>query len=117
MPVINRTLAIVTLKKPFVDWLNSLPDRGDIDWEEAAMETAQPILLPDETLDDDELTDEVMSRYWHRIAISIFETWVLEPGWWPKNFSAEQFVEWFGVQLVDSPIVDLVKEPIEREEY
>jgi hypothetical protein len=33
---INRTLAIVTLKQPFVDWLNSLPDRGDIDWTEAA---------------------------------------------------------------------------------
>mgnify|MGYP001569988071 CR=1 FL=1 len=48
MPVINRTLAIVTLKKPFVDWLNSLPDRGDIDWEEAAKETAPTILLPDE---------------------------------------------------------------------
>lgn len=111
---INRTLAIVTMKKPFANWLNSLPDRGDMDWTESVLEAAQPVLLPDETLEDDEMTDEIMARYWHKIALSIFEEWVTEPDWWPKNFSAEQFVEWFDIQLVDSPIMDLVNEPIDH---
>lgn len=111
---INRTVCIVSMKKPFAEWLNSLPDRGETDWTEAVLTTQHVILLPDDTLDDEEMTNEILSRYWARISLFVFGEWVFEPDWWPKNFSVEQFQEWFQLEFIDSPVVDLTMEPLER---
>ncbi|MBX2986269.1 MAG: hypothetical protein KF802_00085 [Bdellovibrionaceae bacterium] len=115
MHVVNRTAAIVTMKQPFADWLNSLQEQGGVDWNEAALRTPHVILLPDNSLDDEEQTGEMISQYWSRIATAIFGEWVPDPEDWPSEFSAEQFFEWFQIDLLDSTVMDLVPEPLQRQ--
>lgn len=117
MFLVNRTVAIVNLKQPFADWLNSLSQKPDVELREDSLDRAHVFLLPEETLDDEEVTGEVLEHYWKKMALDIFAAWVPDSKLWPKDFSMDDFDEWFDLAIIDGEVADLVEEPLERDEF
>ena len=100
MLTINRTVLIVTVRQPFVDWLRSLPDGGDsigsITVDEVN-EDCSAYLIPEFD------TPEETENYFGRNKSELFEEalcgWHTDEALWPKRRSAKVFDEWFSVQF------------------
>lgn len=112
---LNRTVAIVNLKAPFLGWLNTIPDHPQLTAEDLEAH-AHVVLLPDETLDDNNMASEVVSEYWLKIAEHVFGEWIVNESLWPKDFSIDTFNQWFDLAIIDSPVGDLVDGPLGRYE-
>ena len=110
---VNRTVAVINVKAPFVEWLNSLPDIEPLTLDEIE-NIAHVVLLPENTLDDEALTIETIGHYWHKMALHVFGEWADDENNWPENFSMEDFDQWFDLALLDSGVADLVDGEIER---
>ena len=110
---INRTVAVINVKAPFVEWLNSLPDVEKLTLEEIE-NIAHVVLLPEDTLDDESLTIQTIGHYWEKMALHVFREWASDMESWPENFSMEDFDKWFDLALLDSAVADLVEEPLNR---
>ncbi len=112
---VNRAVAIVMLKPPFLDWLSKTG--GSQSTSDEIKQTSHVVLLPEETLYDEEMTVEILNRYWMKIASHVFNTWMEDPETWPKNFSLEEFEQFFDLAIIDSPVMDLVlDDELTREE-
>lgn len=113
MQIINRAVAVIKPKQPFVDWANQLPDAK---WKTSLKdleEDSTVILIPE--YDSNEEAEE----YIDTLAEGIFEDelfgWCTNKSWWPKNRTRETFWKWFDVEL-HSIVIDPVDGPIEKEE-
>lgn len=110
---INRSIAIIKPKQPYVDWANQLPD--------AKWETSLSDLQKDCTailiLEYD--TDDEAKKYIDRIAKDIFEdelfSWCTNEDWWPQNRTKAMFWKWFDIEL-HSEVIDPLEEAIVKEE-
>jgi hypothetical protein len=112
---VNRISAVVNLKPPFLEWLNQIPEMVKATEEEIAQH-AHVFLLPEDTLNDDETAAQVLNGYWTKIAHGVFNDWLIDPVHWPKDFTTDDFDQWFDLAIIDAPVIDLVEEPLEREE-
>jgi len=110
---INRGVAIILPKQPYVDWANGLPDAGFSVTLDDVRHDALAVLI----LDFD--TDEEARRYIDDLAEEIFEyklwDWCTNENWWPSDRSKARFWEWFDV-AVHSEVLDPYEDPIEKEE-
>ncbi|MFZ5982161.1 MAG: hypothetical protein ACOYS2_01130 [Patescibacteria group bacterium] len=109
METINRSIAIIRPKQPFVDWANQLPDKG---WESKLSDfqtDCLSLLIPEYDTDDE------AKKYINSIALDIFEEelfgWCTYEHWWPKKLTKKMFWEWFEVEL-HSVVRDMIDEPI-----
>ena len=113
MYTINRSIAIIRPKQPFVDWANQLPDAERESSLDDFKADCLAILIPEYN------TDEEVERYIDELYEDIFIeelfAWCTEESWWPQDRTNEIFWQWFGVEL-HSIVVDSSTEPIEREE-
>ena len=109
---LNRTVAVVTLKPPFADWLNSNAEASDQVTFDEISEVAHVVLLPEETLEDNEITIETLNQFWLKIARHVFNEWDNDSDLWPKKFTLEDFEKWFDLAIIDSPVADLVDEEL-----
>lgn len=115
MNTINRAIAIIKPKQPFLDWANQLPD-ADL---EATLEEFQSdclsILIPESN------NDEEARSYINNIAEDIFEEelrgWDTEEAFWPKDRSSKIFWEWFNVDIHSVVMDSCDDEGLEREDY
>jgi len=112
MKTINRLVAIVKPKQPFLDCLESLPNW---DMELALAELRKDctaILIPEFGSNEEAL------RYIERKYKAIFEIelndWHTDDGVWPKNKSLQVFRQWFDIEI-HSMIYDAVDETIIKE--
>ncbi|MGB7291539.1 MAG: hypothetical protein WBD99_05155 [Thermodesulfobacteriota bacterium] len=113
MYTINRSIAIIKPKQPFVDWANQLPDA---EWK-VSLDNFKvdclAILIPEYGTDDE------AKEYIAEIYEDIFEEelfgWCTEESWWPQNLTQEMFWEWFDVEL-HSTVIDPYMDPIVKEE-
>ena len=113
MQCINRTAVVIKLKQPFVNWLNSISGQSS----DNALELASPenltFLIP-EFFGPDESLSYIRKRY-----SQIFEYeligWCKDEQLWPANRNWKMFQEWFSVEI-NSEVLDLVDEDIEKEE-
>jgi len=110
---INRSLAIIKPKQPFVDWANQLPDAK---WETSfkdLQDDCTAFLIPEYDSDFD------ARMFIEKHCSEIFEdelfSWCTNEDWWPKIRTNKVFWEWFDVDL-HSEIIDLVKKSIIRDE-
>ena len=108
---LNRTVAVVNLKEPFLNWLNSMPENPNLSMDELNTH-AHVVLLPDETLDDDETTSNILVQYWERIAEHVFAEWISDESLWPKELTVSEFNDWFDLAIIDSPVADLAEGPL-----
>lgn len=111
---VNRQVAIIKPKEPYVDWINSLPGVGEpCDINELNCDCTA-LLLPHFDNDDESL------RYIKKIYGKIFEfeldSWSTDRNTWPKKRNFSMFREWFKVEF-HSELFDIGKGNIEIEDY
>jgi hypothetical protein len=113
MYLINRWVAIVKPRQPFVEWLNHLPDPGDpaISLEEVRQDCTA-ILLPD--FDDLDKGRRFIKRIYEGIFELELGAWSEDQEAWPPNRDHALFADWFDVEI-HSMVIDLFGDAIEKE--
>lgn len=104
---VDRSIAIVQPKQPFLDWIESLPGSEiDITLEQLRTDSTA-YLIPD----FEDLEDALSSL--DKIHNKIFEAelaeWSDDEDSWPKHRTLKVFWEWFDVKL-HSIVVDAVED-------
>ena len=111
MYAVDRSVAIVKPKEPFLEWLRNLPDSEiDITLEQLRSDSTV-YLIPD----FDEIEDALAAIdhiYSHIFEAELAE-WSEEESAWPADRSLKQFWKWFDVSL-HSIVIDAA-EDIEEE--
>ncbi|MFH1731401.1 MAG: hypothetical protein ABIF82_07105 [Planctomycetota bacterium] len=113
MSHINRAVAVIRPKQPYVDWANNLPDATRPVTVDELGSDALAVLIPSYD------TDEESRYHLNKLAVDIFEyelwAWCTREEWWPRKRTRPKFWEWFDV-AIHSEVVDLCNAPLEREE-
>jgi len=111
--ILNRHVALIKPKQPFLDWLESQPDWDvDITLEEIRADRCA-YLIPGYPLNDQAM------RYVERNHKSFFEwelyCWYTDKSIWPKKRTLSVFRKWFDVEI-HTMTIDMLEEYIDREE-
>ena len=113
MQTINRSVAIIRPKQPFIDWANQLPDAESKTSLEDLKDDCLAILIPNYE-DNDEA-----NGYIDEMAEDIFEeelfSWCTHKPWFPKNRTKKMFWDWFEVEF-HSIVIDQCRNAIKKEE-
>ena len=111
---INRQVAIIKPKKPYIDWINSLPGM-DVPFDsESLKKDCTAILLPH--LDNDEESLKYLKTIYTEIFDIELDSWYSDKRFWPKKRNFALFIEWFDVEF-HSEVLDPLENDIEKEEY
>jgi hypothetical protein len=109
LPTLNRSLIIIRVKQPYVDWANQLADRDEA--EKASPHTLTSMneeprayLIP-EIFDPDEL-EMYLERSWILIFEMLLSDWTSDQTLWPKKRTFKMFRDWFEIQC-SSMVYDL----------
>ena len=98
--MINRSVVIVKVKQPFVNWLAMLPDPTAVSLEELNLEPSS-YLLPE--CENDAEREVIIRRCSPGIFEAELEEWWGDEDDWPKIRDYQAFKQWF--QLEFSPFV------------
>jgi hypothetical protein len=94
---VDRAVAVIRPKQPYVDWANGLPDATRPVTVDELRPDALAVLIP--CCD----TDEESRRYLDKLAVDIFEyqlwAWCTREEWWPRQRTRAKFWEWFDVDV------------------
>jgi len=112
MKSINRTLLIVTPKKPFFDWSNSMERSVPNSIPESEYRSAY--LIP-EKYNETNYTPFVKKHFLKMFEEELVSEYI-HSEFWPKKRDYKTFNEWFEVQACDI-VYDLSKEPLVSEEF
>jgi hypothetical protein len=114
MFIVNRSVAIVKPRQPFVEWANSVSNDGKQYTIEDLSSECNAILLPEYQ------SDEHLAAIFEDLYSDVFEvelsSWVTDKAKWPRRRTAEIFREWFEVE-VHSMVFDPFQYKIEKEPY
>jgi hypothetical protein len=102
--MLNRSVAILTAKKPFHDWLKSLPEPAELTLDEVN-EDGIAYLLPE--LEEDQSPDDLVALCFDIMFEEELAAWTIEEEQWPKARDLATFQSWFGVSF-RSIVLDLV---------
>lgn len=97
MYLVNRSIAIIRPKKPFLNWLNGMPD---LDFELTLSDIRMDctvVMLPEVHEAEEGIT------HVDDLALSLFDmelaSWMTEEAMWPKDRTLKMFWEWFDVEI------------------
>jgi len=111
MYLINRAAAVVKLRQPFLDWVNSMP--GPKHTLKAINTENNVFLLPEhDTQQELELIIQDLYRQIFEIEVGSF---CRDRSLWPKTRDYKTFRQWFDIQ-VHSMVFDPYEDEIEKEE-
>ncbi len=113
MDTVNRSLAIIKPKQPFVDWANQLPDADFNVLLADLRKDCLAVLIPE--YDTDNAAEGYIDELWEGIFEDELYGWCTKESWWPRERTRELFSQWFDVEF-HSMVVDPCEEPIEKEE-
>lgn len=113
MYLVDRSIAIIRPKRPFLTWLNAMPD---LDFELSLADIRADctvVMIPDVHEAEDGIA------YVDDIAMALFEmelaSWVADETVWPMKRNLAMFWEWFDVEIhlevVDSIASDIINSP------
>jgi len=107
MYIIDRHLAVIKPRQPFLDWLRTTPGyEVDLTLDQLRLDCTS-LLIPE----FEEAEDAI--AYIDEIANQIFEAelsgWVDDAETWPQNRTLKMFWEWFEVEI-HSTVVDMVED-------
>lgn len=112
MKSINRSVAVIKPKQPYVDWINQLPDTEEKLTVENLQSDCTAILIPE--FDRPEESKAFISA----MAESLFEEelrgWCMDEALWPKRRKNRMLWKWFEVEI-HSEVFDAGKGPIKKE--
>ncbi|MEN6368270.1 MAG: hypothetical protein ABFD77_01055 [Thermotogota bacterium] len=109
--MLNRSIAIVTAKKPFHDWLKSLPEPAELTLAELN-EDGISYLLPE--LADDQAPEDLIALCFDIIFEEELAAWTTDEAQWPKVRDLATFQTWFDVTF-RSIVLDIVDEKLKDE--
>ena len=111
---INRQVAIIKPKEPYIKWINSLPDLdAPLSFEELNNDCTA-ILLPD--LDSDQESYKYLKKLYKKIFEIELDAWTTDVNSWPKKRTFSLFEKWFNIEF-HSEVLDTLGSDIEKEEY
>jgi hypothetical protein len=114
MQFLNRSVAIIKPKQPFVDWVNSTDPNSDFKMTLEQIRSDPTCILIPEFVHPNEGQSYIKKHYndiWHW---SLYGYWTDEKAY-PKSRTYKKFIEWFDVEL-GSEVLDFLDEEIEKEE-
>jgi len=114
MFTINRSVAIIKPKQPFVDWANSVGDEEEQYSISDFNSDCSVILLP--VVDSDEDAEAVLKDIYQDIFELELSSWIVIDEMWPENLTYKMFLEWFDIEF-HSMVFDSLKDDIEKEPY
>jgi hypothetical protein len=113
--MLNRTLLVVKLRQPFIDWVNAADPRpqGSRVTLDDANADATGFLIHEDACE--ELEDWLQQCY-----LLLFEgilgEWYVDPKLWPQDRTLELFKTWCEVEL-HSMIFDLIDGPLLDDDF
>jgi hypothetical protein len=111
---INRSVAIIKPKQPFVDWANSVVDEDDQYSISDFSTDCSVILLP--VVDSDEHAEAFIKDIFQDLFELELSSWIVGDEMWPENITYKMFLEWFDVEF-HSMVFDSLKDDIEKDPY
>ena len=109
--MLNRSVAIIRGKEPFLKWVKSLPDSADVSIDIINQDNTA-YLLPEIAYGFEE--ESLVERFYDLIFEEQLNGWWTEKNDWPKNRDRETFKKWFDVEF-HSVVLDLVDAPLQDE--
>lgn len=112
---VNRSIALIRPRAPFIAWLKALP--GDLEQEmslDLLGRDCNALLIP--PADDHAAAQAFVLRHYRQLFEAELSDWCEDDGLWPEALSEQLFAEWFEVEI-HSILTDLVEEPLEREAF
>ena len=110
---IDRSVAIIKPKQPFVDWANSVGDEEEPYSISDFSTDCSVILLP--VVDSDEQAEAFIKDMYQDLFELELLSWIVIDDMWPENITYKMFLEWFDVEfhsmVFDSLIDDIEKDP------
>jgi hypothetical protein len=110
--VLNRCVITVKAKKPFFDWIQTLPEAAGMTLDELN-EDGIAYLLPD--LEDDDDLESILPQCFDLIFEEELIGWRTDEKMWPVVRDLPTFLSWFDVQR-RSIVIDLVDAPLKDDE-
>ncbi len=107
---VNRTALIVSLKKPFIDWVKYVDPETEFPGEKHDIKTVY--LLPEDS--DNGRWERYLKKNFSTIFEQELEAWFTDESVWPQDRSWKVFNEWFDYEM-HSIVFDMVSKPIEKE--
>jgi len=108
MHIIDRSIAIIKPKQPYVDWANQLPDANS----EVSLDDFQrdcfALLIAE--YDTEEEAREHINEMWEDLFEEKLLGWSTNEDWWPEERTKEMFWEWFDVEF-HSMVIDPYEDP------
>lgn len=112
MYLIDRAAAVVRIKKPFLDWANSLPDKPRVTLKTLNRENHVFLLPEHDTEQELDLIIQELYPYIFQIELASF---CRDESLWPP-IDYQTFLKWFDLQ-VHSMVFDPYEDTIEKEEF
>jgi hypothetical protein len=105
--VIDRNLAVIKPKQPFLDWLRGVPgNEVELTLDQLCIDCTA-LLIPEFEEPEDAVS------FIDEVGVELFEaelgSWVDDSELWPNDRSLQAFWTWFDVEI-HSTVVDLVDE-------
>lgn len=116
MKTVNRGIAILKAKQPYLDWTRSLPEAGDgpgVSLDDLN-DDCMTFLVPE--YGDNAQALEFIFKNSKLILEMEFESWDTREELWPKNRDRKLLKKMFDVEI-HSQVIELMRSPIEVEEY
>jgi hypothetical protein len=114
MDVINRAVAIIKPKQPYLDWANSLPDTTDPVTLAALRRDCTALLIPEH--DDPAEAEAFITDIYAAIFELELDAWHRDPAAWPAQRTYQAFQEWFDVDI-HSLVLDAADDRMQKEAY
>ncbi len=111
---LNRSVAIIKPKQPFVDWANSVVDEDEQYSISDFSTDCSVILLP--VVDSDEDAEALIKDMFQDLFELELSSWIVIDEMWPENITYKMFMEWFGIEF-HSMVFDSLKDDIEKDPY
>jgi hypothetical protein len=113
MRAINRCVAIVKAKQPFLEWAKRLPDPMAGITLAALNDDSHAYLLPEYEMVDDQV--QILAEFYDEIFVQELAGWHTDERAFPKKRTLAMFQEWFEVEF-HSMVLDMIDdEGIEHE--
>src|SRR4051812_18119688 len=96
MRTINRTIAIIKPKKPYLEWARAVPDPIAVSLEELRQDCTA-VLLPDVANDIE--AEAYLRTIFQEIFIIELAAWDTNPDVWPRTRDYATFRAWFDIEV------------------
>jgi len=114
MYLINRAVAIVKPRQPFLEWLSRMPDPPQGLTLDELREDCTAFLIPEPTYQDE--AEGFVEEIYDEIFEIELNAWYTHEALWPPHRDYKMFLEWFDVEI-HSMVIDSQEDEIEAEEY